>query len=75
MYRGDIQKSYPNVFSPRSRIFSRAKFREKDPAMKGFILGILFAALLDYTMIVDASEYIIIVLLVLQTLTDWIATL
>jgi hypothetical protein len=43
--------------------------------MKGFILGILFAALLDYTMIVDASEYIIVVLLVLQTLTDWIATL
>jgi hypothetical protein len=43
--------------------------------MKGFIFGILFAAILDYNNIVDASEYIIIVLLMLQTLADWIATL
>jgi len=43
--------------------------------MKYFLTGIFFAAILDYNNIVDASEYIIIVLLMLQTLADWIATL
>lgn len=40
--------------------------------MKGFIFGILFAAILDYNNIVDASEFIVYVQLLVQTTSDWI---